>query len=354
MRKLNLKLLMFIASLSVMIVSCQKENGISDPPPDISNSGYLVINEGLYGQNNSSVTYYDIQTGLASQNVYASANNGNNLGDTANDFASCCNKGFIVVDKSKKIEIISLADFSSIGIVDFTQYGNPRHILIPDSLHAYVTTTSDLVVQFNPTTNHVDRTYAVGSKPEGITINGHYLFIANSGFGSGNTVSVIDTLTHASIKEIEVWQNPTTLISNGENVYLISIGKYDREGLGALTVINSLTLTPTDTLTIPQNPGKAIIADNNLYVINGNGLLKINITDSPLSYSLFITGEKVNPISGVIYSLNFDYLDNHLLLGNCKDFMQNGDVKIFDMNGNKINEFDCGLNPGTISLIFNN
>jgi YVTN family beta-propeller protein len=354
MKNLNKILLIFFTSLSLLLVGCNKENEILTPPSGNSGSGYLVINEGLYGQNNSTITFYDLQTGIASQNVYASANNGNNLGDTANDFASCCGKGFIVVDKSKKIEIISPNDFSSLGIIDFTSYGSPRHIIIPDSLHAYVTTTNDIVVEFNPTTNQITRTYPVGSKPEGITLNGNKLFVANSGFGSGNTVTVIDTSTHASIDEIGVWQNPLTLISKGDIVYLISIGKYDREGLGALTVINPLTLTPTDTLAIPKNPGKAIIAGNNLYVINGDGLLKINTSDSPLSYSIFIPGNKVNPISGVIYSVTYDLQNDMLLLGNCKDFMQNGDVKIFDMNGNKIKEFDCGLNPGTISLIIKN
>ncbi len=344
------KILLTLLITLLLIVACKNENDLVNPHPSDSEAGYIVINEGLYGQNNSSITLYNSETDLAIQNAYSSANAGNNLGDTANDFANCCKKGFIVVDKSKKIEIISLSDFSSLGIIDFNPYGNPRHILIPDSSHAYVTTTNDMVVEFNPTTFNVIRTYAVGSKPEGITIHGKNLFIANSGFGSGNTVTVIDTSIHSVIKNIEVWQNPTTLISSDENVYLISIGKYDREGLGALTVINPTNLTSSDTLAIPKNPGKAIIAGENLFVINGNGLLKINLNAQPLSYSIFIAGSKVNPITGVIYSLAYDKFNNILLLGNCKDFMQNGDVKLFDMNGDKIKQFNCGLNPGTISL----
>ncbi len=347
-------LLVFILLISFFLHGCGSKNTLPLIPPEENNSGYIVINEGLYGQNNSSVTFYNIQKGRTTQNVYSSANNGNNLGDTANDIAICCHKGFIVVDNSKKIDVISTDNFKSVGIVDFSGYGNPRKIIIPDSLHAYVTTLNNSVVEFNPINLKVTRTFSVGLKPEGIVENSGKLFVANSGFGSGNSLSVIDTSTHAVISNIPVWQNPVTLLSYGQNVYAISIGKYDNLGLGAITKINSDLLSATDTITINHNPGKATLTDNSLLVINGDGVVKIDLSTFTIADSLFIKGVDVNPITKTIYSLYFDALNNRILLGNPKDYLQNGEIAVFDIQGEKLFKFEAGLNPGTINYILKN
>ncbi len=344
----------FFLIVSITSLRCTKEQIPLIPPENFHSSGYLILNEGLYGQNNSSITFYDLESGNVEQNVYAAMNNGDDLGDTANDFALCCGKVFIVVDKSKKIEVISIQDFHSEGFIDFTDYGSPREIIIPDSTHGYVSTLNDLIVEFNPSSMNITGTVNVGSKPEGLTLNGENLFVANSGFGIGNTVSVIDTSAHAVISTISVWQNPNTFLSFGDNVYLVSIGKYDAIGLGAVTKINAQNLVPTDTILIAENPGKAVIAENNLLVVNGSGLLKINLDTFSIDDSLFIKGSNVNPITGVIYSVSFDKTNKKILLTNPKDFLQNGEVILFDLYGEKLKTISAGLNPGRIQFITKN
>ncbi len=336
----------------LLLVSC----GSNEPdytPPGNGKNGYLIINEGLYGQNNSSLTFYDIENDKVYQNVYAAANNGNDLGDTANDFAQCCGKGFVVLDKSKKIEIIDLNNFQSLGFIDFTDYGSPRDIVIYDSLRAFVTTLSNLVVEINPSKASITTSVQVGDLPEDLVLCNGKLFVANSGFGIGNTVSVIDITNNSVIREISVWKNPRFAASDENYVYIVSTGEYVPPGLGAITKINSETLTPEDTLFIDENPGKAKIINHDLFVIYGEGIAKISLDTFTLADSVFIPGSEVNSISNVIYSLAYDDERERFLVGNPKDFMQNGEIVVFDKNRTELFRFKCGLNPGNIAVIKN-
>ncbi len=343
---------LFLLPVILLLVSC----GSNEPdytPPENGKNGYLVINEGLYGQNNSSLTFYDIDEDKVYQNVYAAANNGNDLGDTANDFAECRGKGFVVLDKSKKIEIIDLENFQSLGFIDFTDYGSPRNIVIYDSLRAFVTTLSNLVVEINPSAASVTNSIQVGDLPEDLVLHDEKLFVANSGFGQGNTVSVIDITSNSVIKEISVWKNPRFTAADENFVYVISTGEYVPPGLGAVTKINPQTLTPEDTLFIEENPGKAEVIENNLFVIYGEGLAKISLDTFSITDSVFISGSEVNSITNVIYSFAYDYDSERFLLGNPKDFTQNGEVVVFDKNRTELFRFQCGLNPGNIAIIKN-
>ncbi len=352
MKNFRNKYYLILLIVVVLINGCSTKN---DPivPPEVSNEFYLVINEGLYGQNNSSITVYDIQNNVVQNYVYSNANGGENLGDTANDFMQCCGKGFVVLDKSKKIEIISLNDFKSLGSIDFTDYGSPRDIVLFDSLHAYVSTLNDLVVEINPTEQTITRIVKVGKQPEDLEIAQGKLFVANSGFGTGNSVSVIDLNSFSVIDTIEVWKNPRFIKTDGNFIYLISTGEYIPPGTGAVTKINVANNQIVDTLLLNGNPGKAEITSDVLYVIYSEGVAKISLDNFSISDSLFISGADVNSLTGVVYSVYYDKENSLFLCGNPKDFMQDGNIIIFDEAGSKLTKFNCGLNPGTISLIKN-
>ena len=348
------KTLFVVPILLVALVfnACENESEPLVPPVESANY-YVVINEGLYGQNNSSVTLYDIETNETRQNVYANANGGADLGDTANDFAQCCGKGFIVLDKSKKIEIVNLRTFESLGFIDFGEYGSPRNIVIYDSSRAFVSTLENSVTEINPKTNEIITTYAVGAMPEGLAICDDKLFVANSGFGTGNSVSVIDLRSGSVTAEIEVKINPRFIETDGDFVYVISAGEYTPPGKGAITKISPVSLAPVDTVALTGNPGKAEIANGNLYVIYSAGVAEISLANFEISDSLFIDGNDVNSLTGVVYSVFYDNVHMRFVFGNPKDFMQNGEAVIFDADGTKLGKFTCGLNPGTISLIIN-
>lgn len=124
------KILLIVLLVSISFYSCSKDNTIQ--PVQQVTKGVFVINEGLYLQNNSEITFYDPSTDQTITNFY-SQKNGKIIGDNANSMFIFENKGYVAVDGSNKIEVIDLKDGSSLGIIDLGQNGSPREIFILNS-----------------------------------------------------------------------------------------------------------------------------------------------------------------------------------------------------------------------------
>jgi len=230
-------LTIFVISIFALS-SCNKSvDPIIDPPALPQSSGVIVVSEGLFSQNNSSISYYSIKDNKVTQNVYAAANSNAKLGDTANDMKILGNKGYIAVDQSFKIEIIDVNSFKSLGMIDLSTYGEPREISIVDSTMGFVTvwnSNGDGVVKFNPSKMTVTSLITVGTKPEGIVNNGKYLFVANSGWGADSTVSIIDATQSSVVKTLTVGINPNSVIENNGEIYVISTGSYSGSYTGGI------------------------------------------------------------------------------------------------------------------------
>src|SRR5580698_4882310 len=72
-----------IVALLVMAVSCKKTDVVTTAPK--VTSGIYSLNQGNYGSNNTTITYYDFSTTLATTDYYKNVN-GFGLGDTGSDF----------------------------------------------------------------------------------------------------------------------------------------------------------------------------------------------------------------------------------------------------------------------------
>jgi len=346
-------LTIFVISIFVLS-SCNKSvDPIIDPPAIQQSSGAVIVSEGLFSQNNSSIAYYSLKDKTVNQNVYAAANGNAKLGDTANDMQILGNKGYIAVDQSFKIEIIDVNSFKSLGMIDLSTYGEPREISIVDSTMGFVTvwnSNGDGVVNFNPSTMTVTNLIKVGAKPEGIANNGKYLFVANSGWGADSTVSVINAAQSSVVKTLTVGINPNSVIEKNGDIYVVSTGSYSGSYTGGIFKIDPSALTVTTFKNLPGNPGDAAVAGDAILVINGSGIIKLNSNNLSITDSTFIKGSEVNPIFSTIYSIAYDSSQQKLFLGNPKDFQQNGEVVVYDVSGSELSRFDCGINPGTIVI----
>ncbi len=339
-----------IILLSIIFYSCSKDNSIQPLTP--VTKGVFVINEGLYNQNNSEITFYDPSTDQTITNFY-SQKNGKIIGDNANSMFIFNNKGYVAVDGSNKIEVINLIDGSSLGMIDLGQNGSPREIFILNSNRGFVTSFSkNSVIEFNPTSFTITQEFSVGKYPEGIAFANNKLFVANSNLGNGNTVSVIDLNSNSVVKTLQVGKNPRFVgIANDSRVIIGCSGDFfDAVGLGGYYFIDPINLTITDSIILNYHPQDyALTKDNYLFYINDRGIGKINLTNKNVD-TVFINGMIINDIYGIAYSLAFDEINQKLYIGNPKNFTQNGEVKIFDRNGNYLKKFDTKINPGAIYL----
>ncbi len=347
------KTLILLSTFIFLFWGC--ENSTEIPPIEEINKAVIVVNEGGFGNGNSSISTYSIEDKTVQNNVYYTGNNLTSLGDTGNDIVIADDKGFVAVTGSNKIEVVTISDFKSVGIIDFTDFGGPRKIAISGNT-GFATTANSMLVKFDVTSLSVLETLSLGFMPEGIVSANGKLFIAISGldgaFGSGTTVTVVDESTFKVVKNITVKVNPINLVSDGNDVFVVSTGTYPYfggDGIGMLTKIDASSLTIIDTLMIDKNPGKISLGDDKeLYIINGEGIVHVSGSTMSTITSTLISGADVNSLYAAIYSVAYDADNDLLYLGNPKDYQQNGDVAIFNSSGVEEGRFDVGINPGTI------
>lgn len=339
---------------ALLLSGCKDSPTMPEIPVNQQAKGVYVLNEGLYSQNNSTLSYYELTSRQVLLNVFAVANGGRSLGDTGNDLVIVGNTGFIAVNVSNKVEVIDITSFKSKGTIDLGAGSGPRRIYAKDSLTAYVSGFSGKVYKIDAKTMTVVKEIPVGSYPEGMVEAGGRLFVANSGLGSGNTISVIDLNTDIVLETITVGTNPVNLAKDKNNIlYSICTGRYDSADIGgAIYKINPAGLDVIDSLILPQNPSDAVVTpDNIMLVLNNYGVMKVDLGNFKKAPELFIGGMSVNSLYGVIYSIAYDPIDMLLYLGNPKDFTQNGEVAIFDLSGKEVRRFEAGLNPGCLAIV---
>ncbi len=345
-------LILLISLLLFSINGCDKEDPPILIPPSVSSSGVYVVNEGLFGQNNASLSYKNLEDGTVTNNAYSSANNGNPLGDNANSMTIFGSKGYIAVDNSNKVEIINLNDFKSFGFIDLGMNGSPREIYVKDDSTAYVTSLNlDQVAKLDLQTKTVTTRINVGRKPEGIKGANGKLFVANSGFGFDNTVSVIDMASDMVVATLQVGLNPRFVLNGFDNfIYVVCTGSFsDTTIFSGIYKIDPAANVVVDSVQVKKNPGEACFTEiNKMLVINNDGVVNVDLATK--SVSPLISGTAVNSFFGVIHSISYDLLRATIYCGNPKDFTQNGEVVTFDVNGNETGRFNVGLNPGTIVI----
>ncbi|MBM4176364.1 MAG: hypothetical protein FJ213_09355 [Ignavibacteria bacterium] len=338
--------------LSTLIFSCSKKNNPIDDDWKVFNDGIYILNEGIYGRNNSEVSHYNLKTNKVIDNFYSSAN-GKSIGDNANSLFFFDGKAFIAVDASNKIEVMNLVDGKSLGLIDLGAKGSPREIFILNSTRGFVTSFSkNAVIEFNPKTLSVSREIPVGKFPEGIVYKENKLFVANSDLGSGTTVSVIDINTNNVVKTISVGRNPRMIsLSNDGKIFVGCSGDFfDANYISGFYMIDPGSLAVVDSIKLAYHPQDFTISKNNtLYYINDKGVGRINLAAKSVD-TVFIFGATVNDIFGIPYALTFDEITEQLYVSNPKDFSQNGEIKVFNKNGIYISKFDVKINPGGIYI----
>ncbi len=343
---------------SLILFGCRENHSPTetDPPPAVTpgEAFLVVLNEGIYGQNNSTITTYAPLSETAEQHAYSNANSGARLGDTANDMVLKDGKFYIAVDVSNKIEVIDSATLVSEGFIDLGADSSPREICFTPDGYGYVTSLyRNAVIKFDPESKTVLTEIPVGQLPEGIVYSDGKIYVANSGFSSSDSVSVIDTEFDQVIENIKTDFNPRNIFTDNDGfVYVVCTGKYQGLGLGSLWKIDPADNNKIDSLVIYGNPGEAAILDNEfILVVNIDGILKVRINDFAAGYEKFVDSAIINPTGIIVYSIMTYPNHDYFYAGNPKDYVQNGEIVAFDKSGEEIYRFDCGLNPGTILLI---
>lgn len=324
-------LLVFSVLLAAIAVSCSKENASGNLPTGIDievgeNSSLFILNQGAW-PGGSTLDVKNLSTGEFSANWFAAANPdvAQGLGNTGNDMAVIGGKLWVLMNGSNIISVVNPATGKLERTLDVD---SPRYI-IKKGEYAYVTSygaaidgsvfgVKGKVYRINPTTYEA-KTVEVGYQPEGLTVLGDKLYVANSGgyqTEHDNYLSVIDLSSFSVIGNIELpVENLNRLFSAGGKLWVTTYDCYtpDWSAITAPASLGSVTADGEYEAVKVSSVGFPTLSKDKLYMVSYDGVSCIDTADSSVS-KIELKGEDgkafalsnpygmtVNPVNGDLY-----------------------------------------------------
>jgi YVTN family beta-propeller protein len=351
MKNFKQSILVLTAALSLILASCHKDKAVKPNPTPVTD-GFYVLNQGLFNDNNSTLSFYSYSTKAVTADIFTSAN-GRGLGDTGNDIEIYGSKMYIVVNVSSTIEVVDPKTAKSIRQVKLftgTTGREPRDIAFYKG-NAYVSCYDGTVAVIDTATLGVKSSITVGSSPEQLAVANGKLYVANSGGldypNYANTVSVIDLSTGTVTKTLTVVVNPQNVGTDGNgNVYVLSAGDYNTIGPSLAVIDDNTDVVKSQTNFDGSN---MVVQGNNAYFITSTNAIKVyNVSTNTVTAASFITdGTTIT----TPYSLAVDASSGEVFVTDAKDYTSAGSVYVFDKTGKKEYSITAGINPGKIALL---
>ncbi len=350
-----------------LFVSCDNEDDDEFDDDDIENAPDEVVSqtqkayilyEGSYGSYNSGLAFY-APDGNAEfvADIYA-AKNDDSLGDTGNSMVKYEDNIYVVVAGSKYVACL---DTSAVLVCRHEFENEPRYIAAADG-YVYVTQYGGRVSKLDAVTLEEVSCYeGEDTNLEGIVECEGLLYVANgwnSDYTYNDEVLVINSATMTLETTITVNVNPSRLWEEDGKIYLISLGNYwDIEG--RLEVID-----PSDNSVeyIASNVSKLAEYNDVLYLVyteydstytpsNTFGVYDIGTATLDPDHSLFLNDVPTAVLSSEIYLFAIDDKTGEIYIGT-SDYVNNGTIYRYDVNGSSIDIFDAGgVNPNSMLFI---
>ncbi len=359
----------FMLTALVTLLSCDPEPLLIEQTvgaTDNNHSGMFILSEGLFNQNNSSLSWIDFSTGLPdswtdgnnrSYDSFLKAN-GRRLGDTANDMLLYGSRLYIAVSESSTIEVVDAATCRSIkqlSMMTDGKAGQPRHLTAYEGF-VYVCSFDGTVSRIDTLTLVSDAAVRVGRNPDGICCAAGKLYVSNSGGLDFNrpdsTVSVIDTKTFTEIARITVHPNPGFIYADNNSVYVISRGIFDYGTMDYDSRLHRID-TGTDQVTHTYNLPilNMSVADGKAWFYGygkGGTIQVLDLATGIITDSDFITDGTVIERP---YSITADRISGRLYVTDAADYVTPGSLLCFSPDGRLLYRIKgIGINPNSISL----
>lgn len=359
---MNRKRIFFYMSLlaALFITACSDtDNPDGDENPSTEGKALLILSEGGFGQNNSTLSRYDLLEKKLVKDHFQLVNK-RGLGDTGNDMLLYGSKMYIVVNVSSTIEVVEAATGKSIGQIQMkAEDGSgkqPRQIVSYNG-KVYVTSFDDTVTRIDTASLKIDASVKVGMDPDGIVIKNNKIYVANSGGlnylnGYDNTVSVINLNNFTEEKKIEVGVNPANLKSDSQgDIYVSVMGNYG-DIPPAFKRIDRVT-GDVETIAGVVSPGRFVISDNKAYIISGayGTPYKVLVYDCLNEKLISQNFVQDNTEIGIIHNIAVDDLSGDLFIME-SDYTTPGTVYCFNKDGKLEYSIPAiGLNPTAIVVL---
>jgi DNA-binding beta-propeller fold protein YncE len=339
-------------------VACSDDPTSTTPaPPPATSKAVYVLNEGQFGDPaGARLTMYDKERDTVYTDVYESSNAGAHLGSLGDDMALHGGKAYIVMSGSHDLKVINTDDHRLIQSANYPG-ATPHDVVISaDGSRMFVTMLySDSILSIDPTILAVRRTLYAGPNPQGMAIAGLRLFVCNSGFGSGRTVSVFNIDSEQLLTTIDLHDGPSGVACAPDGrVWVVCAGNpyLAVPTSGRVYVLDGSSLTVQDSVVFDGSLfGPIALSDDGYAYVLGVtpgdffGGPVHRITMSGLALSL-------NHVAGTYYSLACEPGTSDLYLADAKSFTGTGEISVITPAGAVREKFDAQRGPGKIAFKF--
>lgn len=345
---------LFLAVLCTLFMGVSFTSCSDDDDDDKVTTGVFILNEGKQGGNNAGISVYNPETHAVTADVYM-AQNGKGLGDTGQDMILYRDYVYVTVYGSSLLVKLD-NEGKKVASLSFSEEdGQPRYIAAENG-KLYVTLYSGKVARINAADLKIEKYVQVGKNPEQIVEEDDKLYVANSGWGKDNTVSVIDIKTFEVVKTVEVVVNPNYLQEAEGYVYVISYGNFG-------DIPYTLSRINTRTYEVEKNIATATIMaehDDIIYLANSETDWSTYTTTTTfftydakrgvLNNTSFLQDSPAARVLATksVYMIEVDPNNGDIYIG-ISDYNNNGDVYRFTRAGEFVTEIATGsLNPNNM------
>src|SRR5690554_103284 len=341
----------FVFVVLIAFTACKKDDPKYEPREEPFANGLLTLSEGLFHQNNSTLSWIDLSTQTIEYDVFEEIN-GRKIGDTGNDMILYGGKIYMTVSTSSTVEILDKSTLKSVKHIPF-DYNNkiqqPRYLAAHKG-KVYVTSFDGYVTAIDTASLKVTKRVKVGRNPEGICVYDNALYVANSGGldpdNVDSTVMKIDIPTFTVTDTFVVGKNPGRLIADDYGtIYVVKRGDFFQnpsELVGINTAngaVNNLGISATS---FAKRGDYLYLSFYNF--TNGTSSVSIfNCASQSIEVDNFISNADIETLYGV-----FPYKEDQLICIDAMNFTNSGYLRFFNAQGQLTESINIGLNPNTI------
>ncbi|TAE25301.1 MAG: hypothetical protein EAZ92_12425 [Candidatus Kapaibacterium sp.] len=319
-------------------------------------SGAYILCEGLYRNDNATLSRYDAASVAVVNDIVPLLNPNLRLGDTANNMVLRGDTLYIAVSVSRTIEIFRASTGVWIGRIRFAgTRQEPRHISIVNDSTAFVSLLNDDSIQeWNPKNFTLKGVpILVGPSPEGIAASEKYVFVANSGFGDiraqeakAGTISVIERASGREFALLGNVPNVRNLILSTDKTRLYAAYTHlysAKDSLGGIVEYDAVNLKELRRWRTKE-PFAPRLRNDSLLCLSAKGVELVRLGEPSAQLQTLYSSNASN----IWYALALHPSNGEVWVGNARNNQVAGEVLIFHVQNKNLRRFEVGLNPNTI------
>jgi hypothetical protein len=349
--KTLIKPVVLLLCILTLTTACKKDD--NDKTTGKFSNGVLISNEGPFMDGSGSISYYDPQTKIIENNIFASVNS-RPPGNIVQSIEVFEERAYIVVNNAGKVEVVEAATFESVGVIEGLT--SPRFFLGINAGKGYVSDWAGHIAVINLNTLEKTGTITTGSSPDRMLLHGTRVWVINSaGWSSDSTVTIIDAQTDNPVQTIVIGDNPVGVVkdTNGK-IWVLCGGISDWANPANNTNGSLVRINPTD-FTIEHKVDLDGSDFGPRIAINGSG--------NKILYSFLgsIYAHDVNSgstakseplISKACYALDVDPFSGEIYFSDPLDYAQPGIIYRYDASGSTmLDSIKAGIIPGNFFFV---